>query len=233
MKAKARKRLPRKFFLRPTLEVARDLLGKLLVLRDRDGQELIGEINEVEAYIGRDDPACHAAVGRTRRNDVMFWQGGHAYVYFTYGMYHCLNVITEEEGFPAAVLIRSLIPRRGLRAMKARRGAVRNRGQNGGKAKECVKIKDAAKLTSQNICNGPGKLCLALGLDLKQNGVDLVKNEDFFLADQGKTVRRPQVATRIGISKGKDLPWRFFYGMSRPHRKASRLTGAKKASIRK
>lgn len=233
MKAKARKRLPRKFFLRPTLEVARDLLGKLLVLRDRDGQELIGEINEVEAYIGRDDPASHAAVGRTRRNDVMFWQGGHAYVYFTYGMYHCLNVITEEEGFPAAVLIRSLIPRRGLRAMKARRGAVRNRGQNGGKAKECVKIKDAAKLTSQNICNGPGKLCLALWLDLKQNGVDLVKNEDFFLADQGKKVLCPRVATRIGISKGTDLPWRFFYGISRPHRQAPRLTGAKKAGIRK
>ena len=233
MKAKAHQRLPRKFFLRPTLEVARDLLGKLLVLHDSDGQELIGEINEVEAYIGRDDPACHAAVGRTRRNEVMFWRGGHAYVYFTYGMYHCLNVITEEEGFPAAVLIRSLLPRRGLRAMKARRAAARNRGQNGGKAKECVKIKDAAKLTSQNICNGPGKLCLALGLDLKQNGVDLVKNEDFFLADQGKKVLCPRVATRIGISKGKDLPWRFFYGMSRPHRKASRLTGAKKAGIRK
>jgi DNA-3-methyladenine glycosylase len=233
MKAKAYQRLPRKFFLRPTLEVARDLLGKLLVLRYGDGQELIGEINEVEAYIGRDDPACHAAVGRTKRNEVMFWRGGHAYVYFTYGMYHCLNVITEEKGFPAAVLIRSLIPRRGLRAMKARRHALRNHGKNGSEAKECGKTKDAAKLTSQNICNGPGKLCLALGLNLKQNGIDLVKSEDFFLADQGKTVRRPRVATRIGISKGTDLPWRFFYGKSRPRRRSPGLTVAKKAGIRK
>jgi DNA-3-methyladenine glycosylase len=198
MKALPLKRLPRKFFLRPTLEVARDLLGKLLVLRDDNGQELIGEINEVEAYIGRDDPACHAAAGRTKRNDVMFWRGGHAYLYFTYGMYHCLNIVTEREGFPAAVLIRSIIPRRGLRAMKERRQAAR--------------AKPTPGLTRHKLCDGPGKLCLALGLDLQQNGVDLVKSESFFLVDQGKTVCRPQVTTRIGISRGKELPWRFHYG---------------------
>lgn len=216
MKNKPLKRLPRNFFLRPTLEVAKDLLGKLLVLRDGEDRQLIGEINEVEAYIGRDDPACHAAAGRTKRNEVMFWQGGHAYVYFTYGMYHCLNVITEEEGFPAAVLIRSLIPRRGLGTMKARRAAACHRGKTGKKAREGGKVKAAAKLTSHNICDGPGKLCLALGLGLRQNGLDLVKSEEFFLADQGKTVRRPRVAKRIGISKGKDLPWRFYYGKRIP-----------------
>ncbi len=100
-------KLSRSFYARPTLEVARDLLGKCLIRRLPSGL-LVGEITEVEAYIGEDDPACHAAHGRTSRTEVMYGEAGHAYVYFVYGMYHCLNIVTERAGFPAAVLIRAV-----------------------------------------------------------------------------------------------------------------------------
>ena len=98
-------KLGRDFYLRPTLEIAHDLIGKFLVYKK--GKHLLSaRLVEVEAYIGEEDPACHAAVGRTRRNDVMYGIGGHSYIYFIYGMYYCLNVVTERAGFPAAVLIR-------------------------------------------------------------------------------------------------------------------------------
>ncbi len=100
-------RLPRSFYNRPTLQVARDLLGQLLVRKYR-GKLRRYVITEVEAYIGQDDPACHACRGKTPRNQVMFGPPGHAYVYFIYGMYFCLNIVTERKGFPAAVLIRGI-----------------------------------------------------------------------------------------------------------------------------
>jgi DNA-3-methyladenine glycosylase len=95
--------LKRSFYTRPTLEVARDLLGKYLVFKSK-----AGKITEVEAYIGQDDKACHAAGGKTKRNEVMFMKGGYAYVYLIYGLYHCLNVTTEKAGFPSAILIRAI-----------------------------------------------------------------------------------------------------------------------------
>lgn len=188
------KRLNRQFFLRPTLEVAEDLLGKFLVYETSDGK-IIGEINEVEAYIGDGDPACHAANGRSKRNDVMFWRGGHAYVYFTYGMYHCLNIVTEKEGKAAAVLIRSVIPVEGAELMKKNRAA---------KSKQGVVLE-------KNLSNGPGKLCQALGIDLNQNGLDMVSSQEIYIVDGGRKPQQIVKTPRIGISKGKERLWRFVY----------------------
>ena len=102
-------KLPRSFFNHPTLTVAQELLGKVLVIGKTSGR-----INEVEAYIGQNDPACHACRGKTERNKVMFGSAGHLYVYFTYGMYHCANIVTEKKEFPAAVLVRSIEPISGI-----------------------------------------------------------------------------------------------------------------------
>src|SRR3990172_5323819 len=115
-------RLPRRFFRRPTLVVARELLGQRLVRLER-GRRLSGWIVEAEAYVGQEDLACHAHVGRTRRDEVMWGEGGHAYVYCTYRMHWCLNVVTEAADRPAAVLLRALEPVEGLEAMRRRRRA--------------------------------------------------------------------------------------------------------------
>ncbi len=174
--------------------MARNLLGKYLVRRIGQ-RELIGEINEVEAYIGQDDPACHAAVGKTKRNEVMFRKGGHSYVYFTYGMYHCLNIVTEKEHFPAAVLIRSVKPLKGYKQMLANRRAKSSK----------------VKLNQDNVANGPGKLCVAMDIDLHINGQDITKSSDLFILDSGKNIGDYKKSSRIGISQGKDLLWRFYY----------------------
>jgi DNA-3-methyladenine glycosylase len=116
--------LPRSFYLQPTVRIARQLLGKVLV-RKRGRTLLAGRIIEVEAYLGEDDPASHAFRGRTKRNDVMFWRGGHLYVYFTYGMHFCANVVTGDAGTGNAVLLRALEPLEGMRAMGAAGGRCR------------------------------------------------------------------------------------------------------------
>ena len=134
-------KLPRSFYLRPTLTVARELLGKFLCRRLR-GKMLVGRIVEVEAYLGTKDPASHTYRGRTRRNDVMFWAGGHLYVYFTYGMHFCANVVTEAEGKGVAVLLRAVEPIKGISSM------VRHRGLNGS---------SVAVGTLRSLCSGPAR----------------------------------------------------------------------------
>jgi DNA-3-methyladenine glycosylase len=176
------KKLTRNFFARPTLKVAKELLGKILVIGGCGGR-----INEVEAYIGQSDPACHAARGKTARNKVMFGRPGHLYVYFTYGMYHCANIVTEAKGFPAAVLIRSIEPLTGIAQMLARRGHA-------------------------PLADGPGKLCIALGLSKNShNGADLCREGDCFVADDGFRPAKIKKSPRIGIRQGLDKPWRFYY----------------------
>ena len=175
------------FYARPTVSVARRLLGCILV-SDIAGRRTAGRIVEVEAYVGPDDPACHAFGGRrTQRVEVMYGPPGYAYVYFTYGMHWCLNVVTERAGFPAAVLIRALEPLEGVRAMRRRRGAV----------------PDPA------LCGGPARLCQALGITGKENGASLQAGRLRILRDPAGSRPRVAVSGRVGVSAGADLPLRF------------------------
>ena len=180
--------LPASFYNRPTLEVARDLLGARLV-RILDGERLAGVIVECEAYVGEEDLACHASHGKTPRTAVMYGPAGHAYVYFTYGMHWMLNAVTERDGFPAAVLLRAILPLEGTQTMAARR--------NG---------RDTL---------GPAKLTQALGIDGRLNGVDLGSPSSGLWVERGepipdKDVRRgPRVGLFTVPEPWKSLPWRF------------------------
>ncbi|MCX6826726.1 MAG: DNA-3-methyladenine glycosylase [candidate division Zixibacteria bacterium] len=179
-------KLDRGFYLRPTLEVARDLIGKYLVYREK-GNSLSARLVEVEAYVGQGDPACHAAAGRTGRNEVMFGSGGFSYIYFIYGMYYCLNVVTEDEGFPAAVLIRGAEPVEGIEIMKSR-----------------FKYSD-----NNRLADGPGKLCKAFHLTQRQNGLDLT-GVKLYLEDRHYRPVKIERSQRIGIKKGVEKNWGFF-----------------------
>lgn len=188
--AQARPRLPRNFYARPTLQVARDLLGQRLV-RVLNGERVGGRIVETEAYVGEADKANHAARGWRERHAVMYGPPGHAYVYLIYGVHHALNAVTESEGFPAAVLIRAIAPDEGLAVLRARRGG-----------------RPDAELT-----NGPGKLCQALGIDLGLNGVDLTESPDLFIeadvaVDETQVKRTPRVGVG-GDDRAKSALWRF------------------------
>ena len=181
----------RAFFERDTLSVARALLGQRLI-RSLQGQRISGRIVEVEAYVGEDDAACHASSGRTARNAVMFGSGGHAYVYFVYGMHHCFNVVTEEEGMPAAVLVRALEPVEGIDLMRARRGG-----------------REGVELT-----NGPAKLCYALEIDRSLNGTDLVLSDELWL-EREATIGDDRIGSgpRVGIRGDQTAlaaAWRFW-----------------------
>jgi len=184
-------KLPRSFYLRPTLTVARELLGKYLV-KKTSTHLLIGKIVEVEAYLGEKDPASHAFNGKTKRNEVMFQQGGHLYVYFTYGMHFCANVVTEEEGIARAVLLRAVEPVEGIEWMWKNRGLERS------------------QRNETNLTNGPAKLCQAFGIHRAENGTDLL-GEKIFLA-RGEKIYRSQIISspRIGITRGMEKRWRFF-----------------------
>jgi DNA-3-methyladenine glycosylase len=182
MRARA---LPRSFYARPALEVAPELLGKVLCHR-RHGALTTGRIVEVEAYLGASDPASHAWRGPTDRNRAMFGPPGRVYVYFTYGNHFCMNVVTDFEGVASAVLIRALQPLEGIDVMQRRRGRDR--------------IVDLA--------SGPGKLAQALAIDRAAYGVDLTAGP-LWIEDDGHPgvswVRTP----RIGVSAAADLPYRF------------------------
>lgn len=179
-------RLPRRFFERDPLAVARDLLGRVLFYRSPDGL-LAGRIVETEAYTGEADPASHAFRGPTARNQVMFGRAGFAYVYFSYGMHHCLNVTADTPGTAGAVLLRALEPLAGQAVM-------RERGDSG---------------PDYRLLSGPGKIGRAFGLTLADNGRDMVLGELGIAAGSPVPEAEVAITPRIGITRGAESPYRF------------------------
>ena len=193
--------LTRDFYDRDTVTVARDLLGKTLVRVLPDGTQLRCAIAETEAYVGPMDKACHAyGYKRTARTSTMFEKPGTAYIYLIYGMYCCLNLVTEREGEPCAVLIRGGVPiANGNIIAKNRFGC--NEG-------------DMTAYQRKNFLNGPGKLCRGLLLTREQNGLDVTEPESGLYLCQGTTPEKIQVGKRVGIDYAQeavDFPWRFWY----------------------
>lgn len=179
-------RLGRSFYSRYTLDVARELLGCVLVRRV--GRSVLsGRIVEAEAYRGTDDPASHSYRRATKRSAVMFGEAGHVYMFFSYGNHWCLNFTAEKPGEPGGILIRALEPMEGVEKM------MRNRGVS----------------ELQRLANGPGNLAQALEIDGGFNGEDLVTSKRIYVVDKEGVVP-VKASARIGISKAKELPWRFF-----------------------
>jgi DNA-3-methyladenine glycosylase len=180
--------LPRSFYDRSPLKVGRELIGKRLVRAYLAGAELSGIIVETEAYGGKGDPASHAYRGKTPRNEVMFGEPGHAYIYFTYGFHYCLNFVTNpgEEG-ARAVLIRAAEPLTGLETMAIHR-----------------KTNVVTQLAS-----GPGKLCQAFDIDKTLNGVDVTKKESAIRVEQASFSGQIEISRRIGIKTAMEKNWRF------------------------
>lgn len=185
-------RLEREFFGRATLTVARELLGARLV-KIEDGRRVAGLITEAEAYIGEEDLGCHAHMGCTPRTKVMYGPPGHAYVYFTYGMHWMLNFVTEQEGFPAAVLIRAIYPVEGIEIIAARR----------------------ASQPRQLWTNGPAKVTQALNINKAHNGLDVCDPNAEIFVEVGEPVPDENVTKgpRVGLytvpEPWKSMPWRF------------------------
>jgi DNA-3-methyladenine glycosylase len=192
--------LPRSFYERDTVAVARDLLGCTLV-STAEGMTTSGRIVETEAYLGADDPGSHAATkGVTRRNAVMYGPAGRAYVYFTYGSHHMFNVVTEIEGTAGAVLVRALEPMEGLETMAARRATARRAPVPG----------SHSGLSAVGLANGPGKLTAALGIDLACNGAPLDGSATLFILRPPATDRAIGASGRIGLSSGHEMELRFY-----------------------
>lgn len=185
--------LQRGFFARPTVHVAQDLLGTVLVREFPDGQRRSGWIVETEAYVGSEDQACHARHGKTARNAPMWGPPGHAYVYFTYGMHWMLNVVTDRDGFPAAVLLRALYPKEGRAAMRRRRG----------------------DRSDRELTDGPAKLCQALDIEGEFSGLDLCAAGSPLRFHEGTSIPDERVTRgpRVGLNKVAEpwlsKPWRF------------------------
>ena len=195
-------RLPREFFTRDGLTVARELLGKVLVHNTSHGI-VRGIITEVEAYMGVEDKGSHTYGGRrTERTEPMFLEGGNSYVYFTYGMYHCMNITTGINGEPQAVLIRSVVPadeesKEKMLALRVEAGK-----------------KGMSKTIEKHLADGPGKMCIAMEITKAQNAVDMIESHDFYVTE-GKEVEPQDILTgkRIGIDYAEeavDYLWRFF-----------------------
>jgi len=176
--------LPRKFYLRPTIEVARALLGSIIIHGRTSGR-----IVETEAYLGIGDGAAHTARGPTPRTTVIFGPPGHAYVYLIYGMYDCLNLVAEPEGVAGCVLIRALEPLEGIPLMQHRRATARG---------------------IEQLANGPGKLTRALGIGLQHNGVDVTRGPILVCPPLQSEPFDIAISRRIGITQSADLPLRFF-----------------------
>ena len=182
-------RLPRSFFEQDTLQVAKALLGQRLCHQTPDGKVTSGLIVETEAYCGHDDPACHSYKGSTDRTRAMFGPRGHAYIYLIYGMYHCLNVVSGPWSEPEAVLIRALEPVEGLAHMETRRGTDKVR----------------------QLCSGPGKLTMAMGIHRGLYGADLAEGGDLYL-EAAPAPPNITASKRINIAyagQAADWPWRF------------------------
>lgn len=184
--------LARSFYRRPTLDVARDLIGKVLVHHTPAGSAS-GVIVETEAYIGESDPACHAAPGPTSRNAPLYGPPGIAYVYLNYGIHYLVNAVTEAEGSPAAVLIRALEPFEGEALMRRRRARGTRRA--------------ARAFIADDLCRGPGNLTRALGISLRQNRLDLTSSA-LRIEDRGLPARDVAWTPRIGINVGVESEWR-------------------------
>lgn len=188
-------RLNREFYTRTdTLRIAPDLLGKLLVVPNPEtGERVSGMIVETEAYLGVIDKAAHSYGGRrTERNEITYAEGGYVYVFFVYGMYHQLNLVTGASGHPHVVLIRALEPVDGVDTMRTRRGP----------------------MNDTNLTSGPGKLCIALGIDRSLNGVDLVDSERIWVEDH-RRIKKQDIDSgpRVGIDYAEEFvnePWRFW-----------------------
>jgi DNA-3-methyladenine glycosylase len=179
------RRLPRRFYRRDSRAVAPDLLNKVLV-----AEPCRARIVEVEAYAGGEDPASHAYRGRTARNATMFERAGLLYVYFTYGMHWCANVVTGADGQGQAVLLRAAVPLAGHDLMRSRRPAAR---------------------VERDLCRGPARLCQALGVTRDEDGTDLVSDGRIWIGDDGVAPpAEPAVSRRIGLSKGVEPPWRWY-----------------------
>ena len=189
--------LPVSFYSRSTLKVLEDLIGKVLVRKSEEGLTS-GVIVEAEAYTGEDDPASYAFSGRTKRSEIMYGPPGRAFVHFTYGMHHMLNLVTEREEFPAAILIRALEPREGMSLMKERR-----------QTEELI-----------NLCSGPAKICQAFGIDRSHYGLLLFSSRSPLFIKEGEKrkagARREKREeeliwkSRIGIQEGKERLWRAY-----------------------
>jgi len=179
-------KLTKEFFEKPTIEVAKELLGCYLI-NEINGKKVAGKIVETEAYL-ENDPGSHSANGMTKRNEQMFKEPGTAYVYFTYGMYYCFNVVTNSVGKGEAVLIRALEPLEGIEIMK----------------------KNRSKENTKELCSGPAKLVIAMGITKQDNGKDLINGKLGIEVPEEKEKFEIVETTRIGISRGAELKYRFY-----------------------
>jgi len=184
--------IPRQFYDRPALQVARDLIGMRLVRLD-DSARISGTILETEAYSGEEDLGCHCKAGRTSRTEVMYGPAGHAYVYFTYGMHWMFNIVVERQGYPAAILIRSIQVTEGSHLIAERRGSQ----------------------PPKHWTDGPGKLCKALHIDSRFNGADICDRDGVLFIEFNQPVpdERVTIGPRVGLNNvpepWKSMPWRF------------------------